>query len=732
MKKAGLNLILCISILYSENSYSQDVINPYTDWNNRQISEINYTHPLSISPNLSLNECLPNTMPDYDGEYQIYLSCTPWHKYNIVWDGWAGYDIHNFLWTYKTEVVSFPFAPDCAFSSTGCADGGSIRILTVPDDTQFVNSHKQWIYPAPLNFQPYLTNISDPKPFVYDSHNYPISQPATIVSAPFVRNAPILNDRDAYPHTILRHVIELHCGLTPQDPILTSFSFLEDLTRGMMREYPFHATNYYNASKTTFDLCIAPRIFGQQIDYSGSTNCSAYGFFQLGSNCDNILNQEGGTIDYTPFDLSSDDVCNSINPTIYPVNISSPSDRFWDSNLYNVPLASNSLIATSFPLNKLGTGPAGYDVVSGNPGSMCQRIVNTGLVPILFFTINNNISLDYINPIEKVIYNPSEVTITASDLHFPHNYKFKTIRALYPFLQEVQRDNTTANGGVYASNELFNVPVTTDLYKENHVSSIYDPTNTDHRFASIYHLANNSKLTIEPCVQIFDATFEVNSGSEIVFENDLTNQVNVNRYQLLYNGGEVTKRRDNFLFQAETENKSILNYEAGDAILAGDHVDPAKAAGEYILTSQSNSSFVANNYIDLESGFHAENGSVFTASIQPVSIPTCTPNPPLRRGLSEQAIATENKTIQPAISLVSTPNPFVSDCYFIFSIEEQSEVSLSLYNSNGAEIASISNHKILAKGKYNYHFTGENLSSGLYLAKLIVNSKQKIIKLIKE
>ncbi|HRH64880.1 MAG TPA: T9SS type A sorting domain-containing protein [Bacteroidia bacterium] len=708
---------------------SQDIVNSYIDWNNLNQSSIEYNQP-TTQYQMQFNSCYPNTTnPYYNGEYQFYLSCTPWHDFNIIWAGWPSYNTHDFLYTYKTELLSFPFTNDCAFQN-GCADNTNIRNLSVPLNSQYSNADKVWNYPNSIG-QQNLINISQKKSFFFDNHNVPLSEPAAIVSSSFVRNGTISIDRDVYPHSILKHTVEIHCDQDIQDPILTSFSFIVDLSRGMMREYPFYPTNSTGATMTSYDICFAPMIYNRSTDYSATTNCEYYGFIDPAENCGGYVSNSGGTLNYTPFDVSNDDDCSLFYPAIYPTNITSTSDFYLGQSggyLNNIPLPPYSLPAFVFPRSQFGETPAGYLLNSG----IMQRIVSTSSAPVQQYFINNNINLEYINPIEKVIYNPSEVTITASDLHFPHNYKFKTIRALYPFLQEVQRDNTTANGGVYASNELFNVPVTTDLYKENHVSSIYDPTNTDHRFASIYHLANNSKLTIEPCVQIFDATFEVNSGSEIVFENDLTNQVNVNRYQLLYNGGEVTKRRDNFLFQAETENKSIINYEAGDAILAGDHVDPAKAAGEYILTSQSNSSFVANNYIDLESGFHAENGSVFTALIQPVSIPTCTPNPPLRRGLSEQAIATENKTIQPAINLVSTPNPFVSDCYFIFSIEEQSEVSLSLYNSNGAEIASISNHKILVKGKYNYHFTGENLSSGLYLAKLLVNSKQKIIKLIKE
>lgn len=726
MKPSSIFKVSIFIFLSIHTVYGQDIINPYIDRNNSLQQSIGYVQP-STQYILDFN-CFPNTGPPYyNGEYQFFLSCTPWDLDYLSWGGWSGYDVNNFLFTYQTELLSFPFAPDCAFQN-GCSSSSTSRHLNIPNENQYSHAINSWNY---LNStgQQNLINISDKKAFIYNTAiGEPFSQPAALASASFIRSAAFDPSRDVYPHSILRHTIEMHCGILMSDPIITSFSFIVDLTRGMMREYPFKSSNSSSAFYREYDICYAPMIYNRSGDYSAASNCEYYGYYDPNTNCGGYLNNNGGTIDYTPFDPAVDYYCHLINPSVYPYDITTTTDPFINGGLQNLPLPSYSLPAFVFPRNYRGKVPAGYDL----NGSAVERIVSSSSALVQQYFINNNINLNDINPIEKVIYNPSEVTITASDLHFPHNYKFKTIRALYPFLQEVQRDNTTANGGVYASNELFNVPVTTDLYKENHVSSIYDPTNTDHRFASIYHLANNSKLTIEPCVQIFDATFEVNSGSEIVFENDLTNQVNVNRYQLLYNGGEATKRRDNFLFQAETENKSILNYEAGDAILAGDHVDPAKAAGEYILTSQSNSSFVANNYIDLESGFHAENGSVFTASIQPVSIPTCTPNPPLRRGLSEQAIATENKTIQPAISLVSTPNPFVSDCYFIFSIEEQSEVSLSLYNSNGAEIASISNHKILAKGKYNYHFTGENLSSGLYLAKLIVNSKQKIIKLIKE
>ena len=271
------------------------------------------------------------------------------------------------------------------------------------------------------------------------------------------------------------------------------------------------------------------------------------------------------------------------------------------------------------------------------------------------------------------------------------------------------------------------MPVETDLYKDFHVGSQY-PSN-DHRYASIYHLLSGSKLTIEPCVKIFDATFEINPGSEIVFQDWSTNQINVQRYQLLFKGGIVTKRDQSFLFQNENDTNKALNWEGGDFISAGANVDVNKTVGEYTIETNAHVTFEATNYIDLKSGFYAKGESEFEASIKPVIIPPCGPmrirNP---RGNNSAGV---NNTSDIGYFTVS-PNPAIDNSYFMFEVFGKSNARIIIYDSMGKIIQQIGENSLLPSGKYSFKFQSENLSPGIYFAELLTMDSQKSIKFIKQ
>ncbi len=60
------------------------------------------------------------------------------------------------------------------------------------------------------------------------------------------------------------------------------------------------------------------------------------------------------------------------------------------------------------------------------------------------------------------------------------------------------------------------------------------------------------------------------------------------------------------------------------------------------------------------------------------------------------------------------PNPFNPTTKIKFSIPEKSQVSLSIYNFLGQEIAAILNETIMSGGTYEIEFNGNNLSNGVY------------------
>jgi len=64
------------------------------------------------------------------------------------------------------------------------------------------------------------------------------------------------------------------------------------------------------------------------------------------------------------------------------------------------------------------------------------------------------------------------------------------------------------------------------------------------------------------------------------------------------------------------------------------------------------------------------------------------------------------------------PNPFNPSTTIEFSVPQKSEVSLEIFNIKGELIGRLINSE-LAVGKYQYNFNANELSSGLYLYKIV-------------
>jgi hypothetical protein len=741
LKKIILQLII-FSI--NEIVVGQDLINPYLDYNGKPTIDLQYNSALGTM-GYDFNKLTGSGT--YNGEYEFLLDDFPWGDPSMIAGAPSNplFNLNNYALSYKIELVSFPFTVDCQFPSDQNFSGGCTgmpnRIFNMPNDLLISgNNNDFWLYPDPTSGNnPLVTsklwNTTPLKEFDRQPSAHTISDPNhnnVLVSAGFGAVSGATIQHTVLPHSVLKHTINIHCGPDfTLNPIISSFSFYVDLTRGRLREYPFRSNNPTSGNPTDHDLIIRPELIVTPSGFYDSnvfSNCNYSKLFPGGKCEDGVTvdDLDGFSINYTPFDPTSDD-CSFIAAN----QNANFGDLFFNGmlgtgDIFRLPLADYSIIASTSVRNFNGTTLAGYSNFTGH-GTM-TRLYNS---PITHnYTIDKNITIDWINPTEKIIFNPSEVYITANDLHFPSHYTFKTIRGTYPYKSEVdEAENDPNNGGPFNDPTKRSVPVKTDLRKDFHISNVYDPTNSDFRFASIYHLENGSKLTIEPCVKIFDATFEINPGSEIVFENWSTNQINVNRYQLLFEGGTVTKRNELFLFQNETETKRILHWEGGDYIAAGTSVDINNPFGEYILEPNSHINFTATNYIDLQPGFYAKNGSEFEASVKPVSIPSC---PPFRLRSPQYSKPIDSKNPENKGLFTVTPNPVTENSYFIFEVNIESNAEIEIYNALGKPVFKITGESRLPIGKYNYIFNTVGLMPGLYIAKLTTINSQQSIKFIKQ
>ncbi len=758
-------LLVVILFLFSfdiYNSNAQDLINIYKqNYDNVNTSDLIFT---PYTGSTGWEEYDPTSyfshQNTYNGEYQILLNrFFPWvyrippsdPSYPPLFTSDAINEAHHlglFLVTYKIEAVSFPFYCPCAFDESvnpvtgGCAGAGGAtpeRIMKVPDDNNLDGSGLFWqFFPAlPFSENKLLRYVE--KPF----DNGVFTEPSDLVSGDFCHDAGFPIGNDVFPHTILKHTVSILAGTNINaSPVISSFSFLVDPTRGRLREYPYYDSNPVNSGpdRVHYDICIVPEIWsitdgnpytGGWLDsyhsYGSTDNCEFYNFQEIGSNsCPNSGDPDakGGTIDYSLFSLTTDDNCALASTDYNDVKVGSLSVPYSIGNkIQKIPLPPYTFVVSTFPRSDDGKTFSGYST----DGTSLSAL---NIAPIVHhYEIDKNINLENINQTEKIIYNPSEVFITsgANHLNFPTNYTFKTIRATYPYDNEVAAYDNAANGGPYTEKK--DVPVLTDLGVDYHDTFGY-PTN-DPKYSSVYHLESGSKIFIESCVKLFDCTFDVQSGSELIFKHWSTNQVNVNRYGMLLNGGKLTKADPHFYFQNKTETEKILEFQSGSTIEAGSYVDVGTTSGPYNVVPNADVTFVANDEITLSDGFTAQTGSEFDAYISPVIIPLCgehrSSNQSSNTNNDKKAHADVNRIAYANIS----PNPTSQNTEIKFGVTSSRHLYLKIFDSYGREIKTIINNIEFKAGSYVYNFDASILNPGVYYCKLLSEGEEKTMKLIK-
>ena len=80
--------------------------------------------------------------------------------------------------------------------------------------------------------------------------------------------------------------------------------------------------------------------------------------------------------------------------------------------------------------------------------------------------------------------------------------------------------------------------------------------------------------------------------------------------------------------------------------------------------------------------------------------------------------------------LQNYPNPFNPTTKIRFTLPDKARVTLRVYSILGQEVATIVNGKELTKGLYEYEFDGRNLSSGIYIYKIIAGNFLRSKKMI--
>ncbi|TXI89139.1 MAG: hypothetical protein E6Q34_11330 [Burkholderiaceae bacterium] len=518
--------------------------------------------------------------PNYDGELQVSLLNHPWGL-NSEFGGY-GYFKRNQDQTAKSviyELVSFPFdVPESWDKATNKSpspntlplSSNSIRVLAMPSSAYDAKENGWKYINSNTGAWQVLRRETNPSPFLGSStgkndafaHSMDTYKNA-LVSAKFESkwggakndtpddpacydptNAKLCGVRRLLPHSILKITIRLHAGSSISSPVVSSFSWVYDMTRGRMSNYPFINMNFQgSANAATHDVVFVPQWLYKP-DHSYNENTSLLGRDKKNRNL---------SLDYTPWGSTFPTgvtLLSKLNKEYpfwkgYLPPAMTTHDLFYStaengsSDLprpdsmgeidqtvqYNFPFAPPHSLVTSILRNGSGTVLAGYSDTNNAIPKLVTQIsyppLMTGIPHAYYLDRNVNLKL-----IGEVIYNPSAAKITANDFIFPSCTSFITIRGIYPTENEAMSANIPANGGPY--DQLTSVPVPTDV----------SPT-SDSRDASIYTIEAGGKLTIQNNVKLFDLSIYVRPGGTLIFSPDAV----VGRYKVINQGGVVITQK---------------------------------------------------------------------------------------------------------------------------------------------------------------------------------------------
>ena len=136
-------------------------------------------------------------------------------------------------------------------------------------------------------------------------------------------------------------------------------------------------------------------------------------------------------------------------------------------------------------------------------------------------------------------------------------------------------------------------------------------------------------------------------------------------------------------------------------------------ASTQIIQSNAQVEYDAGNYILMSSGFHAVEGSAFHAVIDGCGgayrVAGSNTNPDqnevsYKTGLDRMANESFN----------NYPNPFENTTIINFILDQSSNVSLSVFDVNGKEIAKLIDNEKRENGNHEILFDGSSLNSGIY------------------
>lgn len=194
----------------------------------------------------------------------------------------------------------------------------------------------------------------------------------------------------------------------------------------------------------------------------------------------------------------------------------------------------------------------------------------------------------------------------------------------------------------------------------------------------------------------------------------------------------------NLLIQNRTFYSAQQRYQPENKVTvqAGNTIE---TSGNVIIKSGSEHKFTAGQKIILKPGFHAEEGSNFTAAIEPCELIAkmmISENESVTDSLIEEKnnlfkLKTESLDLKVQTSVYAFPNPSRDFTTIEYSLSNNEVITIEIYHINGILITTLMSNKSHKQGIYQVDFDTSNLPSGQYNCVLKTSSALKNCRIIK-
>ena len=186
---------------------------------------------------------------------------------------------------------------------------------------------------------------------------------------------------------------------------------------------------------------------------------------------------------------------------------------------------------------------------------------------------------------------------------------------------------------------------------------------------------------------------------------------------------------DNLLIQNRTFYSAQEYYQPENKVVVqAKHT--IETQGNVTIEPNAEYVFKAGSSIHLKPGFHAKAGCSFVAKIEP-----CSGSKSLKIGndIETDIYKIEFDKFKPNIKsdyIQAYPNPFENKTTIEYSLQEETQVTINIYNLQGVKILTIINNELHPSGIFQVDFFAKNLNQGIYICSLRTMKAIKTSKLI--